>query len=135
MHESEKARLERLMSEFTQDGQTEAHNRARLSEGAGRRIGEEELLVEGGRGKRGPAHIQERVLRIRQLIRDEMAYRGITTNRLSVKTGIARPFLVRFFKNSRPSDISLSTLMRIADGLGCDVKIWFEDLEEGDTSI
>lgn len=129
MHESEKARLERIMSEFAPDSAEEARDRAGFSQGVGRRIGEEELLAERGRRERGAPDIQKGVLRIKQLIRDELAYQGMTMQTLATKTGLSRPFLVSYFGKD-DVDIAISTLVRIAHALNCEVRVWFEEIKE-----
>lgn len=131
-HESEKARLERIVSEFIADSPEETAGREGISGGVRRRIGEEELLTEGGGGERCPLSLQERGLAgVKQLLRDEMAYKGMPVERLANITGVPRNVIMTFFASPR-RDMQLGTLFRLAEGLGVNLCIWFEERDKKD---
>jgi lambda repressor-like predicted transcriptional regulator len=129
-YESEKARLERIMSEFVADDAEENEGRDGVPESLGRRIGEEELLPTGGRRLRRITDLQKGFLRkVRQQLRDEMAFRGITVLGLARKSNIDRRRLQDYFTNENPN-LTIRTVKEIADAIGVEMKIIFEDRKE-----
>lgn len=121
-YESEKARLERIMSEFAADDAKESSDGEGVPRSIRTGVGKEELFIEGRGGERCPSDLQERFLRdTRQMIRDIMAERGETLTGLSRRVRIARGLMV----SKHHVDMRLSTLWKIADAMGLRVEIEF----------
>lgn len=128
-HESEKTRMERIMSELAPDGSEKAKRWDGVPASPRRRVGEEELLAKGRRRVGRSADLPERLLAdVRQKLIDEMAFKGMTKLGLARRSGMDRRKIQRYFSGKLPN-ITLAGLEKLADAIGVEVRIWFEDKE------